>query len=75
MYGVRALCGGSTMAVVDGGWAVSHHEAGRRFVHRPSHGTEEDAELLGRRRGYRRTKPVKRPKLDGFTGIVDANIG
>ena len=22
--------------------------------------------------GYRRTKPVRRPKLDGFTGIVDA---
>ena len=22
--------------------------------------------------GYRRMKPVRRPKLDGFTGIVDA---
>ncbi len=22
--------------------------------------------------GYRRTKPVRRPRLDGFTGIVDA---
>ena len=22
--------------------------------------------------GYRRTKPVRRPKLDGVTGIVDA---
>ena len=22
--------------------------------------------------GYRRTAPVRRPKLDGFTGIVDA---
>ena len=22
--------------------------------------------------GYRRTKPVRRPKLDGFTGIIDA---
>ena len=22
--------------------------------------------------GYRRRKPVRRPKLDGFTGIVDA---
>ena len=25
--------------------------------------------------GYRRTKPVRRPKLDGFTGIVDAILG
>ena len=22
--------------------------------------------------GYRRTKPVRRPKLEGFTGIIDA---
>ena len=22
--------------------------------------------------GYRRTKPVRRPKLEGFTGVIDA---
>lgn len=39
---------------------------------RPSDG-EEDAELFGAA-GYRRRKPVRRPKLEGFTGIMDANL-
>ncbi|GEM_PF-1678788 len=36
----------------------------------PSHG-DEDAALFGAA-GYRLTKPVRRPRLDGFTGTVDA---
>ena len=31
---------------------------------------EEDASVL-RSPGYRRTVPVRRPKLDGFTGFID----
>ena len=57
------------LAVVDDG--LSHHEAGRRFgIDRRT--VNQDADLLGATDGYRRTKPVRRPKLDGFTGIVDA---
>ena len=67
MYGVE-LYAAVRLAVVDEG--LSHHEAGRRFRHRPSHG-EEDAELLGASRDTAGSKRASvRPKLDGFTGIV-----
>ena len=56
------------LAVVDEG--LSHHEAGRRFgIDRR---TVKKMLSYSAPPGYRRTKPVKRPKLDGFTGIVDA---
>ena len=47
-----------------------HHEAGRRFgIDRR---TVKKMLTYSAPPGYRRTKPVRRPKLDGFTGIVDA---
>ena len=56
------------LAVVDEG--LSHHEAGRRFgIDRR---TVKKMLTYSAPPGYRRTKPVRRPKLDGFTGIVDA---
>ena len=67
MYGVE-LYAAVRLAVVDEGW--SHHEAGRRFgqVRR----TVKKMPSYSAPPGYRRTKPVRRPRLDGFTGIVDA---
>ena len=63
MYGVERL------AVVDEG--LSHHEAGRRFgIDRR---TVKKMLSYSAPPGYRRRKPVRRPKLDGFTGIVDAD--
>ena len=56
------------LAVVDEG--LSHHEAGRRFgIDRR---TVKKMLNYSAPPGYRRTKPVRRPKLDGFTGIIDA---
>ena len=56
------------LAVVDEG--LSHHEAGRRFgIDRR---TVKKMLSYSAPPGYRRTKPVRRQKLDGFTGIVDA---
>ena len=67
MYGVE-LYAGVRLAVVDEG--LSHHEAGRRFgIDRR---TVKKMLSYSAPPGYRRTKPVRRPKLDGFTGIVDA---
>ena len=67
MYGVE-LYAAVRLAVVDEG--LSHHEAGRRFgIDRR---TVKKMLSYSAPPGYRRTKPVKRPKLDGFTGIVDA---
>ena len=67
MYGVE-LYAAVRLAVVDEG--LSHHEAGRRFgIDRR---TEKKMLSYSAPPGYRRTKPVRRPKLDGFTGIVDA---
>ena len=66
MYGVE-LYAAVRLAVVDEG--LSHHEAGRRFG--------IDRRMVKRMLsysappGYRRTKPVRRPKLDAFTGIID----
>ena len=55
------------LAVVDEG--LSHREAGRRFgIDRR---TVKMMLNYSAPPGYRRTKPVRRPKLDGFTGIVD----
>ena len=62
-----ALCGGR-LAVVEEG--LSHYEAGRRFgIDRR---TVKKMLSYSSPPGYRRSKPVRRPKLDGFTGIVDA---
>ena len=70
MYGVE-LYAAVRLAVVDEG--LSHHEAGRRFgIDRR---TVKKMLSYSAPPGYRRTKPVKRPKLDGFTGIVDADPG
>ena len=67
MYGVE-LYAAVRLAVVDQG--LSHHEAGRRFgIDRR---TAKKTLSYSAPPGYRRTKPVRRPKLDGFTGIVDA---
>ena len=67
MYGVE-LYAAVRLAVVDEG--LSHHEAGRRFgIDRR---TVKKMLSYSAPPGYRRTKPVRRPKLDGVTGIVDA---
>ena len=67
MYGVE-LYAAVRLAVVDEG--LSHHEAGRRFgIDRR---TVKKMLTYSAPPGYRRTRPVRRPKLDGFTGIVDA---
>ena len=56
------------LAVVDEG--LSHHEAGRRFgIDRR---TVKKMLSYSAPPGYRRTKPVRRPKLDGFTGCQSA---
>ncbi len=67
MYGVE-LYAAVRLAVVDEG--LSHHEAGRRFgIDRR---TVKKMLSYSSPPGYHRTAPVRRPKLDGFTGIVDA---
>ena len=67
MYGM-GLHAAVRLAVVDE--RLSHHEAGRRFgINRR---TVKKMLSYSVPPGYRRTKPVRRPKLDGFTGIVDA---
>ena len=67
MYSVE-LYAAVRLAVVDEG--LSHHEAGRRFgIDRR---TVKKMLSYSSPPGYRRTAPVRRPKLDGFTGIVDA---
>ena len=67
MYGVE-LYAAVRLAVVDE--SPSHHEAGRRFgIDRR---TVKKMLSYSAPPGHRRTKPVRRPKLDGFTGIVDA---
>ena len=67
MYGVE-LYAAVRLAVVEEG--LSHREAGRRF------GIDRRTvkKMLGYSAppGYRRSKPVRRPKLEGFTGIIDA---
>ena len=61
MYGVE-LYAAVRLAVVDEG--LSHHEAGRRFgIDRR---TVKKMLSYSAPPGYRRTKPVRRPKLDGF---------
>ena len=56
------------LALVDEG--LSNHEAGRRFgIDRR---TMKKMPSYSAPPGFRRTAPVRRPKLDGFTGIVDA---
>ena len=69
MYGVE-LYAAVRLAVVDEG--LSHREAGRLFgIDRR---TVKKMLSYSAPPGYRRTKPVRRPKLDGFTGIVDATL-
>ena len=67
MYGVE-LYAAVRLALVEEG--LSHHEAGRRFgIDRR---TVKKMLRYSAPSDYRRTKPVRRPKLDGFTGIIDA---
>ena len=67
MYGVE-LYAAVRLAVV--GVGLSHREAGRRFgIHRR---TVKKMLSYSALPGYRRSKPVRRPKLEGFTGIIDA---
>ena len=66
MYGVE-LYAAVRLAVVDEG--LSHRKAARRFgIDRR---TVKKMLSYSAPPGYRRTKPVRRPRLDGFTGIVD----
>ncbi len=61
MYGVE-LYAAVRLAVVEEG--LSHHEAGRRFgIDRR---TVKKMLRYSAPPGYRRRKPVRRPKLDGF---------
>ena len=55
-------------AVVDEG--LSHHEAGRRFGF--DRRTVKKMLSYSAPPGYRRTALVRRPKLDGFTDVIDA---
>ena len=67
MYGVE-LYAAVRLAVVEEG--LSHREAGRRFgIDRR---TVKKMLRYSAPPGYRRRKPVRRPKLEGFTGIIDA---
>ena len=67
MYGVE-LYAAVRLAVVEEG--LSHREAGRRFgIDRR---TVKKMLRYSAPPGYRRTAPVRRPKLEGFTGIIDA---
>ena len=68
MYSVE-LYAAVRLAVVEEG--LSHHEAGRRFgIDRC---TVKNMLSYSAPPGYRRTKPVRRPKLDGFTGRCQSN--
>ena len=63
MYGVE-LYAAVRLAVVEEG--LSHHEAGRRFgIDRR---TVKKMLSYSSPPGYRQTKPVRRPKLDGIAG-------
>ena len=67
LYGVE-LYAAVRLAVVEEG--LSHREAGRRFgIDRR---TVKKMLSYSAPPGYRRSKPVRRPKLEGFTGIIDA---
>ena len=67
MYGVE-LYAAVRLAVVEEG--LSHREAGRRFgIDRR---TVKKMLRYSAPPGYRRTAPARRPKLEGFTGIIDA---
>ena len=67
MYGVE-LYAAVRLAVVDEG--LRHHEASRRFgIDRR---TVKKMLSYSAPPAYRRRKRVRRPKLDGFTGIIDA---
>ena len=70
MYGVE-LYAAVRLAVVDEG--LSHHEAGRRFgIDRR---TVKKMLSYSAPPGYRRTKPVRRPKLDGVTATFRRKDG
>ena len=67
MYGAE-LHAAVRLAVVDEG--LSHREAARRFG--TDRRTVKKMQSYSAPPGYRRTAPVRRPKLRGFTGIIDA---
>ena len=56
------------LAAVNGG--LSYHEAGRRFA--VDRRTVKKMVSYSAPSGYRRTVPVRRPKPDGFTGVIGA---
>ena len=67
MYGVE-LYAAVRLSVVDEG--LSHREAARRFgIDRR---TVKRMLSYSAPPGYRWTKPVRRPKLEGFIGIIEA---
>ena len=67
MYGVELYAAVRLVVVEEG---LSHREAARRFgIDRR---TVKKMLSYSAPLGYRRTKPVRRPKLEGFTGIIDA---
>ena len=67
MYGVE-LYAAVRLAVVEEG--LSHREAARRFgIDRR---TVKEMLRYSAPPGYRRSRPVRRPKLEGFTGVIDA---
>ena len=67
MYGGE-LYAAVRLAVVDEG--LSHHEAGRRFC--IDRRTVKKMLSYSPPPGYRRAAPVRRPKLAGFTSVIDA---
>ena len=67
MYGLEPYAAVRLAAVEEG---LSHHEAGRRF--RIDRSTGKKMLRSSAPPDFRLTKPVRRPKLEGFTGIIDA---
>ena len=67
MYGEQHYAAIRLEVVVEG---LSHREVGRRLgIDRR---TVKKMLSYSAPPGYRRTRPVRRPKLEGFTGIIDA---
>ena len=67
VYGAEFYAAVRLVVVEEG---LSHHETGRRFgIDRR---TAKKMLSYSAPPGCRRTKPVQRTKVDGFTGIIDA---
>ena len=70
IYGVE-LYAAVRLAVVEEG--MSYSAAGRRFG--IDRWTVKKMLVSSAPPGYRRREPLRRPKLDGSTGIIDAVLG